>query len=589
MLTLPGYGFYWFELAESAKVPSWHEERLAPEEKPWLVLVHGLATFEAAATGDRRGAAARLAAQLERELVPAYLVGQRWFAGKETGIESAALESSCLWRSTRGTWLLTFVEARLVGGEKQHYFLPLAVEWGPERPSARAAHALARVRQQANTGILFDAFADPAFVRDLIASLGTEESVGCGGGAMRFVATSALPALLPEQLDESSFRLAADSSNFTAVIGERLFVKAFRRLRAGVHPEWELGRFLTERSPCSAIVPTAGAIMIERPDAEPTTLALVQAAVRNQGDGWRYTQQYLERTVDDAIGRSPDGQALEADHSAHLFLVRALATRTAELHRALAVTTGDPAFDPEPLDSGHLADWTGRVRAEIDATIEALRSRAASLPADAQDSATAVIAAAPELRDWLGGDARAAVDAVQTRYHGDYHLGQVLLTKNDFVITDLEGEPGRTLAERRRKGSALKDVAGMLRSFDYARAAASRQFAARHQIDGRLVDRLLDDWRSLARSMFITAYREAIGDCAVYPRGAGQAERLLRIATIERLFYEIRYELEHRPDWLAVPLARFARCAGGLASGAPTLELGTCAPLDQVCGELRRR
>jgi maltose alpha-D-glucosyltransferase/alpha-amylase len=551
MLTLPGHGFYWFELAESANVPSWHEERLAPEEKPWLVLAQGLASFE---SGDRRGTGARLVAQLESELVPASLAAQRWFAGKETGIESTALLSSCLWRSEHGTWLLAFVEARLVGGDMQEYFLPLGVEWGPERPSARTAHTLARVRQHANTGIMFDAFADPAFVRDLIASLGTEESVGCGGGTMRFIATSALPALLPKKLDESSFRLAADSSNFTAVIGERLFVKAFRRLRTGVHPEWELGRFLTERSPCSAIVPTAGAIVIDHAGGDSTTVALVQAAVANQGDGWRYTQQYLERTIDDAIGRSPDGQRLEADHSAHLLLVRALARRTAELHRALAVETGDPAFDPEPIDPAHLDAWTSRVHAEIDATLEALAARTPTLAEDARSAASDVIAAAPALRKWLAGAAREPVDAVQTRYHGDFHLGQVLLTRNDFLITDLEGEPGRTLAERRRKGSALKDVAGMLRSFDYAGAVTARQLTSRQQVDGRLVERLLEEWRSLARSTFLSAYREAIGDCRVFPREQAQAERLLRIAAIERLFYEIRYELEHRPDWVAVPL-----------------------------------
>jgi maltose alpha-D-glucosyltransferase/alpha-amylase len=190
----------------------------------------------------------------------------------------------------------------------------------------------------------------------------------------------------------------------------------------------------------------------------------------------------------------------------------------------------------------------------MDATLDALEARTPALAEDARAAAGAVSAAAPQLREWLAGGAREPVDAVQTRYHGDFHLGQVLLTRNDFLITDLEGEPGRTLEERRRKGSALKDVAGMLRSFDYAAAVTARQLTSRQQVDGGLVERLLEEWRSLARSTFLAAYREAIGDCPVYPRDEAQAERLLRIAAIERLFYEVRYELEHRPAWVAVPL-----------------------------------
>ncbi len=351
------------------------------------------------------------------------------------------------------------------------------------------------------------------------------------------------------------------------LIGDRLFVKAFRRVREGLHPEWEMGRFLTERSPCAAVAPTAGAIVLERSGGEVTTLALVQAAVANQGDGWRYTLQYLERCIDDATTRAADGQILTADHSAYLLLVRALAARTAELHRALAVTTGDPAFDPEPLDAERLAEWVARIRVEMDVTLAALDARLraqtggragptepAALPDDAIELARALVAAAPGLRHSLDSLTRGGITALSTRYHGDYHLGQVLITKNDFVITDLEGEPGRPIEERRRKGSALKDVAGMLRSFDYASAVAKVQFTAKGQANGVGVAALLERWRTAARAEFLGAYRKALADSAVYPRESGAGERLLELATIERLLYEVRYELGQRPDWVAVPL-----------------------------------
>jgi maltose alpha-D-glucosyltransferase/alpha-amylase len=555
MLTLAGHGFYWFELAESANVPSWHEERLASEEKPWLVLFDGLRSFDVASAGDRHAAAGRLVAQLESNVVPAYLEAQRWFAGKERGAATVKVEGMCRWQGPRATWLLALADVRFARGDPQQYFLPLAIDWGPERASSQAGHALARVREHSRTGLLSDAFAHPDFVRDLLSALIVGEPVGCPGGELEFTATRALDKLLPEDIDAADVRLAADSSNFAVLIGGTLFLKAYRRLRTGVHPEWEMGRFLTEQSPCGAIVPTAGAIVLRRSGGDDeTTLAIVQAAVANQGDGWRYTLQYLERCVDDATTRGPDGQVLAADHSAYLLLVRALAARTAELHRALAVKTGDPAFEPEPFDSASLAQWVERVHLEAEATLATLGSRLETVPDDARELARAVLADSRAILSWIDDQARTEVDALRTRYHGDFHLGQVLLTKNDFVITDLEGEPGRPIDERRRKGSALKDVAGMLRSFDYARAVAARQFVATRQADSAGVAALLEEWRATARAEFVMAYREALGDCAVYPRARGAGERLLRLATLERLFYEIRYELDQRPDWVAVPL-----------------------------------
>ena len=203
---------------------------------------------------------------------------------------------------------------------------------------------IARARQRAATGFVFDAFADEEFARALIAALAERASVRVGAATLRFTPTTALGALLPKKLAQAPVRLPAESSNMTFVIGEQLFLKAYRRLRRGTHPEWELGRFLTERSPCGAVAPTAGAIVLERPGAEPTTVALVQAALRNQGDGWRYTLRYLERSIDDAAARATRGTLDAADHTSYLLLVQALAARTAELHRALALPDRRPGL-----------------------------------------------------------------------------------------------------------------------------------------------------------------------------------------------------------------------------------------------------
>jgi len=379
--------------------------------------------------------------------------------------------------------------------------------------------------------------------------------VRIGSGTLRFTPTSALNALLPKRLAQAPVRNAGDSSNLSFVIGEQLFLKAYRRLRGGAHPEWEVGRFLTERSPCSAVAPTAGAIVLERPSAEPTTIALVQAAVQNQGDGWKYTLRYLERSLDDALARATDGHIAAADHSSYLLLVRTLAARTADMHRALAVKTGDPSFDPVPFTPELLAEWAAAIGSELDATLYSLRARRSELPALAREVAGRALDTAQRLHAALAAHASGPTTALAIRLHGDYHLGQVLITKNDFVITDFEGEPGRSLPERRRKHTVLKDVAAMGRSFDYARVVAAQQFAPKPGSRVNDVRSFLEDWRAQVHVAFRDAYRAAIGDCAVLPRDPAEEERLRVLATIERLLYEIRYELANRPELVTVPIA----------------------------------
>ncbi|HEX7238273.1 MAG TPA: maltose alpha-D-glucosyltransferase [Gammaproteobacteria bacterium] len=554
MLTLPGHAFYWFELAESAPPPSWHEERLPAEERPWLVLFNGLDSFQVD-SGERHGAAAKLLAQLEREVVPGYLTAQRWFAGKGAGTPSVTITEIGRWQPKQAVWLLLIVNAQFPADAPQEYLLPLALEWGAERAGPHAAQTLARVRQRSATGLLFDAFADEDFVRALLAALCERASVRVGAGTLRFTPTSALGGLLPKRLAQAPVNVAADGSNLTFVVGDQLFLKAYRRLRGGAHPEWELGRFLTERSPCSAVAPTAGAIVLDRPGAEPTTVALVQAAVRNQGDGWKYTLRYLERSLDDAVARATDGKVGTGDHSSYLLLVRTLAARTADLHRALAVKTGDPSFDPEPFTAARVAEWAAAIAAELDATLYSLRARRSDLPVAPREAAGQALAAAPRLRDAIAKHAAGSTTALAIRLHGDYHLGQVLITKNDFVITDLEGEPGRSLAERRRKHTVVKDLAAMGRSFDYARVVAAQQFAAKPGSAAADVREFLEDWRMQVHAAFRDAYREAIGDSAVLPRDRDEEGRLRALATIERLLYEVRYELGNRPELVTVPLA----------------------------------
>jgi maltose alpha-D-glucosyltransferase/alpha-amylase len=558
LLTLPGYGFYWFELTQSAHVPSWHVEGLPAEEPPWLVLFDRLASFDLTAAAERRPQAQKLLEALGREAVPQYLQGQRWYAGKEQAAPQIAVEIACRWQTPRGDWLLAFARAEFTAAHEQRYFLPLAIDWGRERAGAIAAHAVARVRQHASTGTLYDALASPELARDLVAAIANGAAFDCGAGRLVATATAALPDLMPEDLEQAEVkRTTTEGSNYTLLIGETLFLKAFRRLRPGIHPEWEMGRFLTEVSPCQAVVQMAGAIELREGD-QATTLVLLQSAVANQGDGWRHTLQYLERAIDDAVTRSADGATAPVDHEGYLLHVRALAARTADMHRALAHVSGDSAFDAEPIDAAHLEAWTSRILTELDGTLRLLHERLATLPDDTRAAANTAIEGAARLLTEIESLQRAGVSGLRTRYHGDYHLGQVLLARNDFVITDLEGEPGRSIEERREKATPLKDVAGMLRSFDYAAVVAEAEFAAKAHPGVAGVDALLEDWRHRARDEFVRAYRAEMEGSGVLPSDAEEEARLLRLATIERLLYEIRYELTNRPEWAKVPLRELA-------------------------------
>jgi maltose alpha-D-glucosyltransferase/alpha-amylase len=242
------------------------------------------------------------------------------------------------------------------------------------------------------------------------------------------------------------------------------------------------------------------------------------------------------------------------DHSTYVLLVRALAARTADLHRALAVSTGDPSFEPEPFTAERLAEWAAAIRTELDATLSTLRGHRSELGAEAHDTVDRALESAQGLHAVIAKHATGPTTALAIRLHGDLHLGQALVTRNDFVITDLEGEPGRSLAERRRKHTVLKDLAAMRRSFDYARVVAARQFAAKPHSGDVEIGPLLEDWRARAHAAFRDGYREAIGDCGVLPRDPAESDRLFALATIERLLYEIRYELANRPELVAVPL-----------------------------------
>ena len=561
LLTLGSHGFLWFRLAAGEEVPAWHEERIARDELPVLVLFDGWASlFRDRVVPWRIAMADKARAQLEREVLPSFIAGRRWYAAKGDPLRRVAIADHVEWQRDGQSWLVTIADAEREGGERQTYLLPLTLVWenGSEEPlRALAPVTIAKVRQQAEVGILADAFGDESFCRALIAAIGAGEERKSAYGTLRCVPTREFRRVVGTGWDALPIGIVgAQTSNTIVKVGERLLLKAYRRLQAGINPEAEIGRYLTEVARFPNVVPVAGTIEYVLDDGRSTTLALLEGYVDHQGDGWEYTLSHLDRFFEQPPTLPEPAPVAEA-HGGYLALVRTLGVRTAELHAALARTTGDAAFDPEPVTADDVAAWTQRVHREAEAALDRLARRQADLPEPARSAAARMLAGRDAVLARIDRHAADRPAGARTRLHGDYHLGQVLLVRNDFVIVDFEGEPTRSLAERREKQPALKDVAGMLRSFDYALHVALDR-AAGSRPEARVArERAGHAWRQEARRMFLDGYEEVARRAGLASPRA-EARGLLELFLLEKALYELGYELGNRPDWVRVPLRGLA-------------------------------
>jgi maltose alpha-D-glucosyltransferase/alpha-amylase len=332
-----------------------------------------------------------------------------------------------------------------------------------------------------------------------------------------------------------------------------MYLKGFRRLYPGLHPEYEIGRFLTDASPFAHIAPVAGAVeYVTGTGEEALTLAILQKYVENQGDAWTFTLDHLDRTLGHPLGQEgpqPEG----GPHGFYLAQLATLARRVAGLHHAFAKVTGDPDFDPEPVPADEIERWRTRVLEDADTTLSMLESTQAQLPAEIQPEVERLIDAREALQDRVRGLGLDSPGLAKTRYHGDLHLGQVLLAQNDFVIIDFEGEPGRSIEERRCKHSPLRDVAGMVRSLDYAAHSTLARLAA-GRADAAALAGPLVEWERSAQESFLRAYDEAAGELPSLPADPAVRRNLIDLFAIEKALYEVRYELEQRPEWVLLPV-----------------------------------
>ncbi len=568
-LTLTPHSFYWFYLEPEEDHKKPYEITADPESLP-VFEVHE--SWEEIFDG---GVPARLT-----KLLPAYIRAQRWFGAKGRRFKNSVVTEMLQIRDKILMGMVFFIDLQYTDGTGESYILPMtylsagdAEEIIEETP--RAAIARVHVRSTGEAGFLMDGLVRHDFCAYLLKMILNRQGIKGRTGRLAATPTHHMKKLYnPEEAPYDTTLMKAEQSNTSINYGNRFILKLFRRLQEGTNPDLEIGRFLTRKG-FRNLPPVAGYLEYTRTGTEPTTLAILQAYVPNQGDAWKYTlnslYRYFERVLenpDQPPPRRSQGNVVELSGAAipeeaadrigfYLESSRMLADRTAEMHRALASESVDPRFAPESFSKLYqrslfqsMSSLAGRVLAQF-------KQQLKRMPYDIQENGKRVLARQDAIMACFRLLTDHKITAKRLRCHGDYHLGQVLYTGKDFVIIDFEGEPARPVSERRIKRSPLRDVAGMLRSFHYAVYSALFDEEARgsFQADRReQMEAWAEDWRLLVCSEYLRTYLSRTEDAGFLPNTPEEIKVLLDAYLMEKAVYELGYEMNNRPDWVRIPL-----------------------------------
>lgn len=547
MITLAPYGFYWFQLQKPDEsqpvVPS------AVPEFETLVVPLGATWVSLART---RGV-------FERDVLPGHLARTRWYPERSPQAIQPTLVNAipfCDIGDNR-PWLAFF--ETIQRGTTMRYVLPMQIEWVRFDRERYNPRAFAAVRQGAREGTLLDVATDQIFIALLLRNLRHSLTVDEGGLQLEFRPTSKFsdrPVRQPERIRA----VETEQSNSTALVDSDYVVKLYRKLEPGINPEIEMGRFLTEVAGFANTPALLGSVELVEGDKK-SAIAIIHAFVENQGDGWTVTAAYLDRYVDEQrlLAASQHTSESEDQVVPYLRYMAQTGRRVAEMHVALASNRDIPDFAPEPIRPEDAQRWIDDIMARAERVFDTLTHRRDMLKEADRPLVDQILAQRAELPDRLKALLPRNIDSLNIRHHGDFHLGQMLIVKDDIFIIDFEGEPRRPHSERRRKAPAARDVAGLIRSIDYsATAALERALQAAPDEQGRLTVALAE-WRDRATAAFLAAYREAMTNQRLWPADRDAAGQMLNFFLVEKAFYEIEYELAHRPDWLRVPLTGMLR------------------------------
>jgi maltose alpha-D-glucosyltransferase / alpha-amylase len=561
-LTLAPYSFLWLELQPRDEMS---DKRAEPAEQATLNVTAG---WESICEGMGRQ-------RLEMVSLPEFLPKQRWFAGKSRHIQSTRIIN----------WIplgempsaLVIAEVQFETGEPSVYLIPMALTSGEDADELRRATPNAIVAPTTSgkeTGVLHDGVFSDKFCLELLSLIEHERELCARHGNIKGIPGKAFPDILGSGERQLAVRRSsAEQSNTSILFGDRFILKLFRRLEPGQNPDAEIGRFLTEKTSFDRIPPFAGSIELKpSPGSEPITVAMLQGLVANEGDGWKWTVEELDRyfetcaplrfpdNVESEMGdplelsNHPVSQAAKDALGIYFDAATTLGRRTAELHLALASRPDEPAFAPEPSTAENLRAVVTDLHEHASRVLDVLRERVSFLPDEVVEIAAAVLSRRRRILDHFRLLESERLQTQRIRIHGDYHLGQVLKVKTDFVILDFEGEPARPLSYRRAKQCPLKDVAGMLRSFSYAAYSSLISYTTRHPDDVARLEPWAQLWERSAAAAFLRAYRETAQGAEFLPAANADLKKLLDLFLLDKAVYEVLYELNARPAWVRIPL-----------------------------------
>ncbi len=559
-LTLGPYASYWFALSQE---PVQSAPRVTGAIDPNAALVDALPALLAGVDWQNiLDAATRTV--LERRALISFLQRQRWFPSKARTIRAARFADWAVLRTGAHPSFLVIASVDYGDGHGDAYFVPLSMMSGADAERVlreSPARILARVTG-ARKGIMVDALQDDDTCDRLLKMIETSNELVTARGGIRGSRVEK-PDVRPAYEGERHWiRHVSDQTNSVVFLDDALILKLFRRIEPAVNPEYEIGRVLADRGFTRAPA-MVGALEYARPGLEAGTLGVVQQVVKNQGTAWDFTvdevRRYYERVATRAMPAKESSESPFFDALVQYYRrgVEMLGRRTAEMHLALA-GGDDPAFTPETLEAAELSRISDEMVRDADIVLDWLSAGLETLPEHTREHAGAVLA----VRDAVVHVLR-RVSAIQDagrriRVHGDYHLGQVLRTEEDFVILDFEGEPARSIAERRKKHSPLKDIAGIVRSFSYAAYVGLFTFGVHAPADYSMLEAWGDDWQRSVAETFTRSYRSTLAasssERGLVPNDDEVWTAMLRAYAMDKALYELGYELDHRPEWVRIPL-----------------------------------
>ncbi|HTU47544.1 MAG TPA: putative maltokinase [Bryobacteraceae bacterium] len=495
--------------------------------------------------------------QLE-PILPQFITARRWFRSKARAIQCIAIDDAIPVSAADSCILILRIE--YADGDRDKYVLPVSSAQHADSDELLAEAATPDEERR----VIYGALSNPQFRDVLLDAIRCEDRWPGKNGEFIAARTSAFPEDRGNTVHRvESFVSRAEQSNTSIIYRDRYILKLFRKLEEGVNPDVEIGKFLTARgfAHTPAVLGTLEYRAKGGDSAAAYAAGILQQFVPNQGDAWKYTLEALSGFFDRARNRQAPSfpqhpfalieQRMPADArellGEYADSARLLGKRTAEMHAALTDSNADGDFAPESFTGQDAELLYEEMLGQADITFELLRRKEAVLTGEAAESARNLLHIEHRVTERFAALRNRRFDASRIRYHGDYHLGQVLYTGSDFMIIDFEGEPMRPLAHRRAKTLAMRDVAGMIRSFQYAAYSAPNLASAD-------VEKFADYWTVWVSATYLNAYFEEAGGHAFVPSQPEERRILFDAFLLQKALYEVAYELNNRPDWVRIPL-----------------------------------